>query len=190
MQSAGRGAAPERAAVPCCRSPPECVIVRLSRGTLVYGEPAVSWTKRSTVPDALEPGVLFISMEYATAAHLCACGCDEEVVTPFTPTDWKMTFDGETISLWPSIGNWTLPCRSHYVIMQGRVVESGPWTEEQVAAERRRDRAAKAGYYNEKARIQVNHRGSEPSRRPAARRSDSTSSAHCFTSTLRERNDA
>ena len=43
---------------------------------------------------------------------------------------------------------------------------------------------------NEKARIQVNHRGSEPSRRPAARRSDSMSSAHCFPSTLRERNDA
>ena len=99
------------------------------------------------LPEVLEPGVLYISMEYATAAHRCACGCGEEVVTPFTPTDWKMTFDGETISLWPSIGNWTLPCRSHYVIMQGRVVESGPWTEEQVAAERRRDRAAKARYY-------------------------------------------
>lgn len=99
------------------------------------------------LPDVLEPGVLFISMEYATAAHLCACGCGEEVVTPFTPTDWKMTFDGETISLWPSIGNWTLPCRSHYVIMQGRVVESGSWTDEQVAAERRRDWAAKSRYY-------------------------------------------
>lgn len=99
------------------------------------------------LPNVLEPGVLYISVEYGTAAHLCACGCGEEVVTPFTPTDWKMTFDGESISLWPSIGNWTLPCRSHYVIMQGRVVEAGPWTEEQIAAERRRDRVAKARYY-------------------------------------------
>ena len=67
------------------------------------------------IPEKLEPKVLYISMEYATAAHSCCCGCGEEVVTPLTPTDWRMTFDGETISLSPSIGNWNLRCRSHYV---------------------------------------------------------------------------
>ena len=86
-------------------------------------------------------------MEYGTAAHRCCCGCGEEVVTPFTPTDWKMTFDGETVSLNPSIGNWTLACRSHYVIKRGRVIEAGPWTEKQVEAEHYRDRAAKARFY-------------------------------------------
>lgn len=101
------------------------------------------------IPDRLEPGVLYVSMQYATAAHSCCCGCGEEVVTPFTPTDWKMTFDGETISLRPSVGSWTLPCRSHYVIERGRVVEAGPWSDEQVEAERRRDRAAKARHYGE-----------------------------------------
>ena len=60
----------------------------------------------TNMPDRLDPGVLYISIEYATAAHLCCCGCGVEVVTPLTPTDWKMTFDGETISLWPSVGNW------------------------------------------------------------------------------------
>lgn len=99
------------------------------------------------IPDVLEPGVLYISMEYGTAAHNCCCGCGEEVVTPFTPTDWNMTFDGETISLNPSIGNWTLACRSHYVIKRGHVIEAGPWTDEQVAAERHRDRAAKSLYF-------------------------------------------
>lgn len=99
------------------------------------------------IPDGLEPGVLYVSMEYGTAAHRCCCGCGEEVVTPFTPTDWKMTFDGETVSLNPSIGNWTLPCRSHYVITRGRVIEAGPWTDKQVEGERRRDRAAKARFY-------------------------------------------
>ena len=68
------------------------------------------------IPERLEAGVLYVSMEYATSAHSCCCDCGEEVVAPFTPTDWKMTFDGETISLRPSIGNWTLKCRSHYVI--------------------------------------------------------------------------
>lgn len=99
------------------------------------------------IPDELKSGVLYISMEYGTAAHRCCCGCGEEVVTPFTPTDWKMTFDGETVSLNPSIGNWTLPCRSHYVIKRGRVIEAGPWTDKQVEAERNRDRIAKAKYY-------------------------------------------
>lgn len=100
------------------------------------------------IPDILEPGVLYVSMEYGTAAHSCCCGCGEEVVTPFTPTDWKMTFDGETVSLRPSIGNWNLPCRSHYVIERGRAIEAQPWTDEQIAAERRRDKMAKAQYYD------------------------------------------
>jgi len=99
------------------------------------------------IPERLEPGVLYVSMEYASAAHSCCCGCGEEVVTPFTPTDWKMTFDGETISLWPSVGNWNLRCRSHYVIDRGRVLESGPWSDAQIAAERRRDKDAKERYY-------------------------------------------
>ena len=99
------------------------------------------------IPEKVEPGILYVSMEYGTAAHSCCCGCGEEVVTPFTPTDWKMIFDGETVSLNPSIGNWTLDCRSHYVIKRGRVIEAGPWTDEQVAAERLRDQRAKARYY-------------------------------------------
>lgn len=99
------------------------------------------------IPDTLEPGVLYVSMEYATAAHSCCCGCGEEVVTPFTPTDWRMTFDGASVSIRPSIGSWTLTCRSHYVIDHGRVLEAKPWTNEQIEAERRRDRAAKQRFY-------------------------------------------
>lgn len=99
------------------------------------------------IPERLEAGILYVSMEYATSTHSCCCGCGEEVVAPFTPTDWKMTFDGETISLRPSIGNWTLKCRSHYVIDRGKVIEAAPWSDEQVEAERRRNRAAKARFY-------------------------------------------
>jgi hypothetical protein len=99
------------------------------------------------IPETLDPGVLYISMEYATAAHSCCCGCGEEVVTPFTSTDWKMTYDGETVSLWPSIGNWEIPCRSHYLIERGKVIKAAPWTEEEIAAERRRDKMAKAWHY-------------------------------------------
>ncbi len=104
------------------------------------------------IPERIEPGVLYISMEYATSAHSCCCGCGEEVVAPFTPTDWKMTFDGETISIRPSIGNWTLKCRSHYVIDRGKVVEASPWSDEQIEAERRRDKANKSRFYGETAK--------------------------------------
>lgn len=95
-----------------------------------------------TVPDRLEPGVLYVSMEFGTATHSCCCGCGEEVVTPFTPTGWKMTYDGETVSVWPSVGSWSLRCRSHYVIDRGRVVDAGHWNNTQPAPVRPRDKPA------------------------------------------------
>jgi hypothetical protein len=101
------------------------------------------------IPGELAPGVLYVSIKYATAVHSCCCGCGEEVVTPFTPTDWKMIFDGETISLTPSIGNWNQLCRSHYFIDRGRVAQAGTWTNEQVAAERHRDHETKAKFYGQ-----------------------------------------
>ncbi len=96
------------------------------------------------VPSKLEAGFLYVSLEYTTMMHLCCCGCGNEVVTPLNPNDWKMTFDGETISVHPSVGSWSLPCRSHYVIKNGRVNWAGDWTEEQIASGRTRDRARKS----------------------------------------------
>jgi len=99
------------------------------------------------VPRELELGVLYISMEYATAVHSCCCGCGERVVTPFTPTDWRITFDGESVTLNPSVGNWNQNCRSHYVIERNCVIECGRWSDARVEAERLRDKRAKAAYY-------------------------------------------
>jgi hypothetical protein len=36
---------------------------------------------------------LYVSLEYATAIHACACGCGNEVVTPLSPNGWKLTFE-------------------------------------------------------------------------------------------------
>ena len=88
-----------------------------------------------SIPKELEPGVLYVSMEYATAIHACCCGCGNQVVTPITPKDWQMSFNGESISLSPSIGNWGFPCRSHYFIRKGRVLVVRPWGSSQVVAE-------------------------------------------------------
>ena len=108
-----------------------------------------------SAPRELEPGILYVSMEYATAVHTCCCGCGEQVVTPFSPTDWKMTYDGKSVSLMPSIGNWQLPCRSHYVIRQGRAIEAKPWSSAQVEVELRRDKATKARFYRNEVTLEV-----------------------------------
>lgn len=81
------------------------------------------------IPDALEPGILYITMEYGTAVHLCACGCGEQVITPFSPTDWKLQYDGESITLHPSIGNWSFPCKSHYWIRNSQIRWAESWEE-------------------------------------------------------------
>lgn len=98
------------------------------------------------IPERLEEGVLYISIEYATVMHLCACGCGHEVVTPLSPTDWEMTFDGETVSLAPSIGSWSLKCQSHYWIRRGGVRWARWMSPEEIERGRERDRRRKQLY--------------------------------------------
>lgn len=81
------------------------------------------------IPDCLEEGVIYISIDFCTAIHLCACGCKKEVVTPISPDGWALTFNGKSISLFPSIGNWSFPCQSHYWIKQGDIVWVPQWTQ-------------------------------------------------------------
>jgi hypothetical protein len=102
------------------------------------------------IPTALEQGILYISMEYSTAIHLCVCGCGNEVVTPFSPTDWKITFDGETVSLEPSIGNWNFPCQSHYYINHNVIKMSRGWSHEEVDWGREKDRKRKKKFFTKK----------------------------------------
>lgn len=96
------------------------------------------------VPDDLQDGVLYVSVAYATAAHKCCCGCGHEVVTPLTPTDWKLIFDGQTVTLDPSIGNWSFPCQSHYWIRHNGVQWADRWSREQIQAGREHDAIRKS----------------------------------------------
>ncbi|HYW38282.1 MAG TPA: DUF6527 family protein [Terriglobales bacterium] len=99
------------------------------------------------IPDVLEEGKIYVSMEYATVVHKCCCGCGKEVVTPLSPTDWKLIFDGKTISLDPSVGNWSSPCKSHYWIRKNRVAWARRWSQEEIDAGRTLDRRAKREYF-------------------------------------------
>jgi hypothetical protein len=98
------------------------------------------------VPPDLSDGVLYISIPYRTAVHRCACGCGNKVVTPISPADWQLFYDGDAVSLTPSIGNWGFPCRSHYWIDANEVQWSGDWTDKQIARGRARDDRDRAMY--------------------------------------------
>jgi hypothetical protein len=103
------------------------------------------------VPDVLEDGTIYISVPFATAIHKCCCGCGNQVVTPLSPTDWKLVFDGVSVSLDPSIGNWSFPCQSHYWIRRNSVAWAPKWSRREIEQARASDRDRKTEYLEARA---------------------------------------
>src|SRR5690348_15182891 len=91
------------------------------------------------IPETVDADTLYVSLDYNIAVHKCACGCGVDVVTPLSPGEWAFTYDGESISLWPSIGNWSFPCKSHYVIKNGQVRWAAKFDPAKIRAVRQRD---------------------------------------------------
>lgn len=114
------------------------------------------------IPESLEEGILYVSIEYRTVTHKCCCGCGSEVVTPLGPADWRLIFDGKTVSLEPSVGSWSLPCQSHYWIRNNQVRWADKWTKEQIKRVRESDAGAKRRYFESEIGV--------PGERPAAAR--------------------
>lgn len=100
------------------------------------------------IPKELQEDTVYVSITFDTVVHKCCCGCGNKVVTPLSPRDWNITYDGESISLYPSIGNWSFPCQSHYWIKRGQVEWAGQWSKEEIEAGRRNDRLQKKEYYD------------------------------------------
>jgi len=100
------------------------------------------------IPNDMKDGTIYVSMVFATAAHKCCCGCGHEVITPFSPTDWKLIYDGQSITLNPSIGNWSFACQSHYLIIQNRVRWAQQMSLEEINAGRVNDSLRKDRYFN------------------------------------------
>lgn len=105
------------------------------------------------IPDSIEDNTLYISIEYCTAMHNCMCGCGNEVVTPFSPTDWELIFDGNSISLFPSIGNWNFDCRSHYWIHKNNIKWAERWSNETIEFNRYEQKKIKSEYYDENRNV-------------------------------------
>lgn len=98
-----------------------------------------------SIPRELEERVLYVTVQYCTAVHKCFCGCGQKVVTPLSPAQWRLIFDGETVSLEPSIGNWSFRCESHYWITRGQIKAAGHLTRGQIAVVRAADHRALQG---------------------------------------------
>ena len=92
------------------------------------------------IPEQLEDGVLYISRTYRTAMHRCCCGCGSEVVTPLSPADWTLEIVHGAVTLRPSVGNWSLPCRSHYLIRRNKVVWARDMSRDEIERGRIDDR--------------------------------------------------
>ena len=102
------------------------------------------------IPEKIEEGILYISLEYRTAIHKCICGCGNEVVTPLSPTDWKISFNGESVSLYPSIGNWGFKCKSHYWIKNDKVEYARMWSDKEIDLGKKKDIKQKKKFFSKR----------------------------------------
>jgi hypothetical protein len=115
----------------------------------------ISLEEVETMPKVFQPGVLYVSYEFETASHLCCCGCGKRVVTPLGQGRWSLSQDSNGPTLSPSIGNTSQPCRSHYIIYNGRICWARTMSQEEhmLAITVDREAAAEAfapslGYWN------------------------------------------
>lgn len=122
------------------------------------------------MPDQLEADVLYVSIQYDLAMHRCFCGCGQEVVTPLSPAEWSLGYNGRSVSLHPSIGNWSFPCKSHYWIKDGKVVWASRFSDEKIAMVRKKDRQDLGREYDEPKPDRATKPESDPTPQPAAKK--------------------
>lgn len=99
----------------------------------------IEWVE--DMPESMDPGILYISVKHQLTEHYCACGCGTEVSLPLGRNEWKLVYDGDSVSIWPSVGNWHLLCESHYLITESKTIWCAQWSEEEILGGRNRDRA-------------------------------------------------
>lgn len=112
--------------------------------------------------DAIQDGHLYISLKYNMTSHRCPSGCDQLVPLPLSPADWSLTYNGDTVSLSPSIGNGVLACHSHYFIQDSQVV----WASDMSVAQSRQYQTADT----ELLRRQMDERAEKKQKQPLIKR--------------------
>ncbi len=61
------------------------------------------------------------------------------MILPLNNIEWALEGTDARPSLHPSVGNWNLKCKSHYVLGQGRVQWRRRYSEAEIEVVRRRD---------------------------------------------------
>lgn len=105
-----------------------------------------------TIPEEIEEGILYVSFTYWTTAHKCGCGCGQKVVLQLSPKHWAITLNGESVSMYPSVGNWQLPCRSHYWIDEGRIIQARRWSDEEIMRNRVMTKGRRTPFQTQRSR--------------------------------------
>jgi len=70
--------------------------------------------------------ILYISMKYNTLVHRCPCGCGGLSEIGLHPATRSLIYDGQNVTIEPSIGVQALPCKSHYWIRKNRILWAKP----------------------------------------------------------------
>lgn len=109
------------------------------------------------IPRELDPGKLYVCCRYRAVKHLCACGCGVEINIPLHPTGWKLTCDGVSVSLSPSIGNWSEKCQSHYWIISNKVQWAPKLSKHQILQARRAREWAREQYFSTNTNPKTDH---------------------------------
>jgi hypothetical protein len=83
-------------------------------------------------------------------------------VTPLSPAGWRLQKKGDMVSLYPSIGNWNYPCKSHYWIRSNQVQWAAALSKKQIQRVQKRDSADVDAYVRKrnKAEGKSTHVGS------------------------------
>ena len=88
--------------------------------------------------EEMEENIIYVSLGDDTSKHLCMCGCKSVIVTPISPVEWQIIYNGK-YSLQPSIGNWQLYCKSHYWIKDEKVIWASKFSEEKIEKVKEQD---------------------------------------------------
>ncbi len=109
------------------------------------------------IPRELDPGKLYVCCRYRAVKHLCGCGCGAEVNTPLHPTGWTLTCDGVSVSLSPSIGNWSEKCQSHYWITNNKIHWAPKWPRHKILRTRKARDLELERYFSANTNSQTGH---------------------------------
>lgn len=109
--------------------------------------------KVKSMPLILNEGILYVSLVNEVVGHQCPCGCGNKVLIRIGKAGWDYFEYNGKVTLYPSLGNWELPCRSHYWIIKNKIKLARDWTEEEIKDGKQLDLKKKANFLEKLDRL-------------------------------------